>query len=367
MQNFRIPEDKKPELEEFKKYMEEKGVVSSLPDQVIFRYLYTSKFNKNSTLNRLKKLIAWRKENDIDHILDNEVIKKNHDIISKRLLYKTHKTDRYGRPCTIFNVGHLNLRHILNQYSSQEILTAHIFYNEYMEKLCREASERMGVDYIGNSTIIDLEGLSLSRHMNLKAMNIFKEMILIHTYYYPESSDVVYVINYPPVFNYFWNIIKPWMTELQKQKLKRVPSTSKLLAYFKAEDLPKIYGGRCECEGGCVLGRATSDNPSALTDIISLPNRGVENVNVNVETGDLVKWCFSSLDKDIDFQVAFVTKDGVAQTVFPLSRVQSKASLVTGEWRCQADGQIRLCFDNSKSSWYSCSVSYEVTIEKESQ
>lgn len=74
-----------------------------------------------------------------------------------------------------------------------------------MEKLCREASEQMHVDYIGNSTIIDLEGLSLSRHMNIKALNIFKEMILIHTYYYPESSDVVYVINYPPIFNYFWN------------------------------------------------------------------------------------------------------------------------------------------------------------------
>ena len=27
-------------------------------------------------MNRLKKLIAWRKENDIDHILENEVIKK---------------------------------------------------------------------------------------------------------------------------------------------------------------------------------------------------------------------------------------------------------------------------------------------------
>ena len=27
MQNFRIPEDKKPALEEFKKYMEEKGWV----------------------------------------------------------------------------------------------------------------------------------------------------------------------------------------------------------------------------------------------------------------------------------------------------------------------------------------------------
>lgn len=70
--------------------------------------------------------------------------------------------------------------------------------------------------------------------------------------------------------------------------LSSVHRRSKLLAYFKAEDLPKIYGGRCECEGGCVLGRAASDvgffvfadvqSPSALTDIISLPNRGVENV-----------------------------------------------------------------------------------------
>ena len=77
----------------------------------------------------------------------------------------------------------------------------------------------MGVDYIGNSTIIDLEGLSLSRHMNLKAMNIFKEMILIHTYYYPESR------NSWRVFPFSSLVIKPWMTELQKQKLKRVPST----------------------------------------------------------------------------------------------------------------------------------------------
>ena len=88
-------------------------------------------------------------------------------------------------------------------YSAEEILNAHIYYNEYMEKLCRDASERMGVDYIGNSTIIDLEGLSLSCHMNLKALNIFKEMILIHTYYYPESCQAVYVVNSPPIFSFF--------------------------------------------------------------------------------------------------------------------------------------------------------------------
>ena len=45
----------------------------------------------------------------------------------------------------------------------------------------------------------------------------------------------------------------------------------KLLAYFKAEDLPKVYGGKCECEGGCVLGRASHDvNHASLATIYFL-------------------------------------------------------------------------------------------------
>ena len=34
---------------------------------------------------------------------------------------------------------------------------------------------------------------------------------------------------------------------------------SKLLSYFRPNDLPQIYGGQCECEGGCVLGRAAAN------------------------------------------------------------------------------------------------------------
>ena len=86
-----------------------------------------------------------------------------------------------------------------------------------------------------------------------------------------------------------------------------------------------------------------------------------------MESNDVVSWCFSSLDKDIDFQVLFITADGFIQTIVPLCHVQSKESLITGEWKCVSSGRIRLVFDNSKSSWYSCSVSYEVTIMKNGQ
>ena len=78
----------------------------------------------------------------------------------------------------------------------------------------------------------------------------------------------------------------------------------------------------------------------------------------------MITWCFSSLDKDIDFQVMFISVDGLIQPIVPLCCVPSKASLIQGEWKCVNDGKIRLVFDNSKSNWYSCSVSYEVNIYK---
>lgn len=84
-----------------------------------------------------------------------------------------------------------------------------------------------------------------------------------------------------------------------------------------------------------------------------------------VKSGDLIMWCFSSLDKDIDFQVSFVSKDQFVQPVVPLCHVQSKGTLVSGQWKATSEGTLRLLFDNSKSSWYSCSVSYEITMNPE--
>lgn len=86
-----------------------------------------------------------------------------------------------------------------------------------------------------------------------------------------------------------------------------------------------------------------------------------------MKTGDHVQWCFSSLDKNIEFSVLFISKDQFVKTVVPLCFVESKSSLITGEWECINDGCVRLVFDNSKSSWYSCSVSYEVTIRKKEE
>ena len=83
--------------------------------------------------------------------------------------------------------------------------------------------------------------------------------------------------------------------------------------------------------------------------------------------GEEVQWCFSSLDRNIEVSVQFLTEDQCIQTVVPLCRGESKSSLSAGEGGAMSDGCVRLIFDNSKSSWYSCSVSYEVTVEKKQE
>ena len=83
---------------------------------------------------------------------------------------------------------------------------------------------------------------------------------------------------------------------------------------------------------------------------------------MHVSKGDLITWCFNSLDKDIEFQALFISVDGLMKSLVPLCRVPSKSSLIRGEWKCENDGRVRLVFDNSKSNWLSCSVSYEVNI-----
>ena len=87
-------------------------------------------------------------------------------------------------------------------------------------------------------------------------------------------------------------------------------------------------------------------------------------MDVDVSEGDTVQWCFSSLDRNIDFKVDFITQDQVVHTVVPHCHVQSMGSLVRGEWTANAVGVIRLVFDNTQSSWRACSVSYEITIVK---
>lgn len=81
---------------------------------------------------------------------------------------------------------------------------------------------------------------------------------------YPESMGKFYIINAPWGFSTIWSFIKPWLDEVTVSKIDIIGSTyaEKLLQQIPAENLPKEFGGKCVCEGGCSLSDAGPWNPN---------------------------------------------------------------------------------------------------------
>ena len=102
-------------------------------------------------------------------------------------------------------------------------------------------------------TILDLKDVSLSNFYRVK--DFVMQASAIGQDRYPEIMGKFYIVNAPWTFSAVWNIIKYWLDEVTVNKIDIIGSAykDKLLAQIPAENLPKEFGGLCECPGGCSL------------------------------------------------------------------------------------------------------------------
>ena len=67
-----MSEDQERSLEVFKKYNKDNNIADHpmFDDYYLLRFLRARKFDMDKTLLMFNTFIEWRKENDVDHILD---------------------------------------------------------------------------------------------------------------------------------------------------------------------------------------------------------------------------------------------------------------------------------------------------------
>jgi len=73
--------------------------------------------------------------------------------------------------------------------------------------------------------------------------------------YYPERLGRLYLINAPWGFSSVFSVIKGFLDPVTVEKIHVLGAgyQKELLAQVPAENLPKIFGGQCECPGGCAF------------------------------------------------------------------------------------------------------------------
>lgn len=129
-------------------------------------------------------------------------------------------------------------------------------YEKFADPRLPACSRKSGYLIETSCTIMDLKGAGIT-----KAGSIYGYLQLvsgISQNYYPERMGKLYIINAPWGFSTVFSWVKGFLDPVTVAKIKVFGGgfEKDLLAQIPAENLPKEFGGTCECEGGCFLSDA---------------------------------------------------------------------------------------------------------------
>lgn len=102
-------------------------------------------------------------------------------------------------------------------------------------------------------TIMDLKGVGITKVSSV--YSYVKMASAMSQNYYPERLGRLYLINAPWGFSSVFSVVKGFLDPVTVEKIHVLGGgyQKELLSQVPAENLPKAFGGHCECAGGCAL------------------------------------------------------------------------------------------------------------------
>lgn len=165
-----------------------------------------------------------------------------------------HKTDKDGRPLYIEQLGKINLDAMRKITTDERMLSNLVVEYEKMSDPRLPACSRKAGHLLETScSIMDLKGVGIG--MMSSAYGYLQQASAISQNYYPERLGKLYVINAPWGFSSAFSVVKKFLDPVTVAKIHVLGSgyQKELLQQIPKENLPKQFGGECDCPGGCQL------------------------------------------------------------------------------------------------------------------
>ena len=240
-------------LEEFKQKLIAKDLYKPAEhsDFLLYRFLRARKYDLEKSTEMFSNYIQWREKEKVDEICKSFTFSEAQKLTE---IYPQfyHKTDKEGRTIYIEQLKNLDVSKVMAITTQERLLSKHIReYEKFTKYRLAACSAKMGKNIENGFTIIDLKGVPLSQFNQVRKM--LGSLSAIASDYYPETLGKMFVINAPTLFTAVWSIVKNMLDEHTVSKIHILGSNYKqqLLAHVDAANLPKFYGGECECSGGC--------------------------------------------------------------------------------------------------------------------
>jgi len=295
--------------------------------------------------------------------------------------------DKHGCPIFIDPVGTIDFKGLLHSINADELLRMRMFIAECGINLCEKQSEKLGKEIKQITVLVDLEGLGL-KHMWKPGVRAFNTITTMFEDDYPDLMKQALVVNAPRIFPVLFALVKPFLGEETKRKIKIFGGSWKrdLLKYIDVQQLPVHYGGTkfgkdgdtlCKdhiCYGGEVPKSYYSH--AEKTEQETLDSAVVRHgsqfcIDFKVtEPGSILHWHFKTEECDIGFGIFYRKegqKNGSMVEVISMDKRQSHLVPEDGFYTCTENGIYVIKFDNSYSWTRNKKLHYRVGLASSSE
>ncbi|ETN45411.1 uncharacterized protein HMPREF1541_09242 [Cyphellophora europaea CBS 101466] len=237
--------------------LEQAGYTERLDTLTLLRFLRARKFNVELAKQMFVNNEEWRKKfgdgekTGVDELVRTFDYKEKPEVMKIYPQYY-HKTDKDGRPVYIEQYGGIDLN-AMYKITSQERMLANLVveYEKVADPRLPACSRKAGKLLETCCTIMDMKNVGVGKISSV--YGYVKQTSAISQDHYPERLGKMYIINTPWGFSTAFNFIKGFLDPVTVAKIHVLGSgyQQELLKQIPAENLPKQFGGSCECQGGC--------------------------------------------------------------------------------------------------------------------
>ncbi|XP_021952264.1 SEC14-like protein 4 [Folsomia candida] len=216
-------------------------------DLYLIRYLRAKNFDIRNAEEMLVTSLAWRKQNRIDTIHDEDWTK-----FKKQYPYYLSQYDKEGKPVLYLHPAAWDLRKIaisndakqFQRYIDKAIDESWLKVYEYQSKY---ENVTQGV------LLVNMKGYNVVQHACLQCIPIILRGILTYERYYPGLAHKIFLINTPSTFEPLLQVIRGALSP-PTEKALLIYGMSKgewspiLQKYFDMDQIPEELGGTFQTE-----------------------------------------------------------------------------------------------------------------------
>ncbi|XP_043690186.1 patellin-4-like [Telopea speciosissima] len=316
------------------------GKGAEATDVILLKFLRARDFKVNDAFVMLKNTLQWRKELNIDLILDEDL---GLDLNS---VAHMNGVDREGHP-VCYNIYGV----FQNEELYEKTFGTEEKRNQFLRwrfQLMEKGIQKLDFKPDGVSSILQITDLKNSPGPSKKELRIAtKQAVGLLQDNYPEFVARNIFINVPFWYYAFNAVLSPFLTQRTKSKFvfvrpSRVAET--LFKYIPAENIPIQYGG---------LNRENDSEFSIENGSVSellVKSGGTETIEIPVpEVGTTALWDLSVFGWEVIYKEEFIPEDEGSYTVIiqKSKKISANEEPIRNSFRNNEPGKIVLTIENT--------------------